>query len=269
MPVEEQVDEGDTQIASKKTVGYVGDMSHIEDETAVSLGFNFVTRPVVVGGKTIGDETVLGLQFRLRDEILSSNAIMTHVLRIAAVAPPEDVIVEYPFKPGDDTLAKIDYFMPEVVTDIDCAVLNAGDEVEALDNLANVVIPVDRHTTPQLLGAVQDYTESLIQFDHRVPYEIAFQGLAYRVIQGEEDIELEPTVWMPINVWGYPESIELVSYAHVEGDKLAKDFAKYVFALRVNLLSPEGNDDQMSSMVIPLGPDFTLASIRKTYYAKG
>lgn len=211
-----------------------------------SHGFIVTDRPVYVAGE----------QVSVRHEIMYKVALENKDGEWVDGFGSVEQAVLVPYSPAQDMLtAEARYFLPDEVADIDMAILNAENEVEAVKALRYVRFTPSPSlldngmTTDEYVNRLAVYANQLITFDKRVPYRMTLEGNCRLYSEGSGDVAIDLQDMPRERRLGYPETLTVEPIG--EGE--------YGFSLTVSILFNNYTENKVS---LPLSSLRGFVSLR-------
>lgn len=243
-----------------------GETTHLEpeyfdNEQVQSLGFN-VLRMTDETGENL--KWVMGHSVVFNMQVTSEQPMLKNLEQKRGFAPLNDVVIDYPFESQAAYFDKMHYRFPEVAQDIDTAILNASNESEAVKALQGIEIEVGPRDIPESFEVLEHYINSVISFDHKVPYQMQFGGKCY-VIDAEAPGSLLPAEATPGFTLAYPLKVQL--YFDDSGEAVNGQKQLFVrLGLRIVLINEDRSDDTERQYLIPIADDFDMHDVRSLVY---
>jgi hypothetical protein len=188
--------------------------------------------------------------------------LVDYLPRLYAFAPvgSVEIMADLPAEQNIELLTKN---IPELLDDIDCAILNADSEGEALMQLQTVAVSKSEDIPNDILTQLLHYVHERLDFDEKIPYKVQLSGLAYN-----EDDEANMTLVTfgdePVEVLAYPLDLQLINYpGRDKKQELSSNDLHW--SVRLRIISAARNDDD-EMVIVPVHNISSMVSMRDISY---
>lgn len=273
VPNQQELDELQYRQQSGETLSTQFPEHVIVDAPVMSHGFIMAPSPADTGESPLPEHVTTQICHYVSLGTVRERASLFHsdVRELRALAPYRAVSLDYPFDFESGMVKKIEYYHPDLVREIDQAMLNAGSEVDAVTALQDVVLRPGPHATLESLAAIEAYVNSLVTFDTAMPYRMGFAGMCFREqFKASAPGNALDVAWASggHDTYGWPQRIVMLGKPIVKSDGVMFDTSELHFALAAQICVPNRYDtDDGQQFVIPITKDFYLRPLRESLFA--
>ena len=238
----------------------------VEDELVASLGFNAMYERRF-NNETDSEEitrALLGLQFAFEMQTVQTGFFEDSIVQRKVFALPGDVTFNRQTEDSLSLFDRVHHVLPELAAEIDAAMLEATDTSSALLALSGLTVRVDAHLSEGSLKDVNQYINSLVQFDRRVPYHLDFEGKCFAVLPDdpkkvhEAEAKRGAVIATPLNV-----EVLQTDILDINRVKQADDIS---FGIRILTSGEDISKDDDTEYIIPLTENLVIRDIRTIVY---